>query len=136
MYDPISGNDDDQYIELYNQGTNTVSLANWQFTAGVSFTFPAGTAWRPDGYLVVARNQTNLFAKYPNLNTGNTVGNFGGQLSHKGERVALAMPQSLTTPPAAESGDQHDLCGAGRGDLRHGRALGPMGARAAAAASS
>ena len=33
MYDPISGNDDDQYIELYNQGTNTVSLANGQFSA-------------------------------------------------------------------------------------------------------
>ena len=40
MYDPISGNDDDQYVELYNQGTNAVSLANWQFTAGITFTFP------------------------------------------------------------------------------------------------
>ncbi len=40
MYDPISGNDDDQYIELYNKGTNTVNLSGWQFTAGVTFTFP------------------------------------------------------------------------------------------------
>ena len=39
MYDPISGNDDDQYIELYHHGTNTVNLAGWQFTAGITFTF-------------------------------------------------------------------------------------------------
>ena len=96
MYDPISGNDDDQYLELYNQGTNTVSLANWQFVSGVSFVFPAGTALAPDSYLVVARNPTNLFAEYTNLSWGNTVGGFGGKLSHKGERVALAMPQALT----------------------------------------
>jgi hypothetical protein len=43
MYDPISGNDDDQYIELYNKGTNTVNLAGWQFTSGVTFTFPSVT---------------------------------------------------------------------------------------------
>jgi hypothetical protein len=97
MYDPISGNDDDQYIELYNRGTNTVDLANWQFTAGVNFTFPSGAALAPDSYLVVAANLTNLLAKYPNLNTGNTLGNYGGKLSHKGERVALAMPQFFTT---------------------------------------
>src|SRR6202012_3201826 len=40
MYDPISGNDDDQYIELYNQGTNAINLAGWQFTGGVTYTFP------------------------------------------------------------------------------------------------
>src|SRR5208283_2592461 len=35
MYDPISGNDDDQYVELYNKGTNLIDLSGWQFTAGV-----------------------------------------------------------------------------------------------------
>ncbi len=95
MYDPISGNDDDQYIELYNQGTNTVRLANWQFTAGVNYTFPTNTVLAPDGYLVIARSVTNLLAKYTNLNTQNTLGDYGGKLSHSGERVALAMPQTL-----------------------------------------
>ena len=93
MYKPISGNDDDQYIELYNKGTNAISLANWRFTAGVTFVFPPGASLAPDGYLVVARNTTNLFARYPNLNSGNTFGNFSGKLSHNGERLALAMPQ-------------------------------------------
>ena len=100
MYDPISGNDDDQYIELYNKGTNTINLSGWQFTSGVTFTFPPNVTLAPNGYLVVARNLTNLFAKYPNLNTGNTVGNYGGKLSHNGERVALAMPQTLYTNTA------------------------------------
>ena len=94
MYDPISGNDDDQYIELYNKGTNTVNLTGWQFTSGVTFTF-LNVTLVPNGYLVVARNLTNLFAKYPTLNTGNTVGNYSGKLSHNGELLALAMPQTL-----------------------------------------
>ncbi len=96
MYKPISGNDDDQYIELYNQGTNTANLSGWQFTAGVTFNFPANTTIPSHGYLVVARNLTNLFAKYTNLNAGNVMGNYGGKLSHNGERVALAMPQTLS----------------------------------------
>ncbi len=103
MYFPLSNNDDDQFIELYNKGTNTVSLANWRFVAGVGFTFPPSAALAPDGYLVIARNLTNLLAKYGNLTTANTLGNFTGKLSHRGERVALAMPQPLTvmTPQGA-----------------------------------
>ncbi len=96
MFNPISGNDDDQYIELYNQGTNLVNLAGWQLSAGVTFTFP-GVTLAPNGYLVVARNPANLFAKYPNLNSGNTVGNFSGKLSHNGELVVLSMPQLYRT---------------------------------------
>jgi len=95
MYDPISGNDDDQYIELYNKGTNTVNLSGWLFTSGVSFTFPTNATLSPNGYLVVARNLTNLFSKFPNLSAANTVGNYTGKLSHDGERLALAMPQTL-----------------------------------------
>ncbi len=95
MYDPISGNDDDQYIELYNQGTNTVSLANWQFTSAVTFTFSASASIGPNGYVVIGRNTSELISNYANLNSGNTYGNYSGKLSHSGERVVLAMPQSL-----------------------------------------
>ena len=95
MYHPIGGNDDDQYIELYNRGTHTVSLANWRFEAGVTFTFPESAFLAPDSYLVIARHQANLLAKYPNLNSANTLGDFAGRLSHAGERVALAMPRQL-----------------------------------------
>ncbi|HEV7927356.1 MAG TPA: lamin tail domain-containing protein, partial [Verrucomicrobiae bacterium] len=94
MYDPISGNDDDQYIELYNKGTNTINLAGWQFTAGVTFTFPPNAVIGPNGYVVVGKNITNLFAKYTNLNSSNTYGNYGGKLSHNGELVVLAQPES------------------------------------------
>ncbi|SPE51721.1 hypothetical protein SBV1_1420001 [Verrucomicrobia bacterium] len=95
MYKPISGNDDDQYLELFNQGTNAVSLANWQLTAGVSFTFPPNATIGPQGYVVVGKNTAELFSNYANLNASNTYGNYSGKLSHNGERVALSMPQSL-----------------------------------------
>ncbi|MGC8743825.1 MAG: lamin tail domain-containing protein [Verrucomicrobiia bacterium] len=92
MYHPISGNDDDQYVELYNQSTNTYNLSGWRFVDGIDFVFPENTVIPPNGYLVVAKNVNNLLSKYTQLNSSNTVGNFNGSLSHKGERVALARP--------------------------------------------
>ncbi|MBU6401787.1 MAG: lamin tail domain-containing protein, partial [Verrucomicrobia bacterium] len=97
MYAPISGEADDEYIELYNQGASAVNLGGWQFVSGVAFTFPTNTMLPANGYLVVARNVTNLIARYPNLNPTNAVGDFQGTLSGKGERLALAMPESLTS---------------------------------------
>jgi hypothetical protein len=94
MYDPISGNDDDQYIELYNKGTNTIDLAGWEFTAGVTFSFPPNSIIGPNGYVVVGKNTANLLAHFPNLNSGNTYGNYSGKLSHDGELVVLAQPMS------------------------------------------
>ena len=94
MYDPISGSDDDQYIELYNQGTNAVNLAGWEFTAGVTYTFPANSIIPANGYFVVGKNTANLFAHYTNLSSANTYGNYSGKLSHSGELVVLAQPQS------------------------------------------
>ena len=51
---------------------------------GSAYAIPAGTTIAPGGFLVVAANDTNLFAKYPNLNAANTVGNYPGKLPHKG----------------------------------------------------
>jgi len=98
MYDPISGNNDDQYIELYNQGTNTINLAGWQFTSGVTFTFPPNALAGPNGYVVVGKNTAELFSHYPNLNTANTYGNYSGHLSHDGAWSFWPSPRPILEP--------------------------------------
>jgi len=92
MYNPISGNDDDQYVELYNRSTNTVNLGGWQLSGGISFTFPSNIVLVPDSYLVVARNAGHLRTNYPNLDLVNCLGDYAGKLSHNGEYLALTMP--------------------------------------------
>ena len=92
MYAPISGDPDDEYVELYNRSGAPVNLASWRFVDGIDFTFPAGTVVPVDGYLVVARNRERLFGCYAQLNRTNTVGDFQGALANSGERLALAMP--------------------------------------------
>ncbi len=92
MYDPISGNDDDQYIELYNHSAGAVDMSGWQLNDGVSYTAPANTLLAAGGYLVIARNATQLISHYPNLNAANCLGNFSGKMSHGGEHIALTKP--------------------------------------------
>jgi len=95
MYSPISGNSDEEYIELYNRGTNTVDLSGWQFVSGIGFTFPNGVQLAPGGFLVVAKNAALLRSRYSQLNANNCLGDFSGTLANGGERVALAMPEYM-----------------------------------------
>ncbi len=98
MYKPISTLADDEYVELYNQGTNAVDLGGWRFTSGIDYEFPSGTVLAADGYLVVARNVGRLLTNYPNLTRANALGDFEGSLANKGDRIALGRPQmDLTT---------------------------------------
>jgi hypothetical protein len=97
MYHPVSGEDNDQYVELFNQGTNAVELGAWRFVAGIDFTFPPDRVLPAGGYLVVARNARRLMTNYANLTPNNTVGDFLGSLSHGGERLALALPEELVS---------------------------------------
>lgn len=98
MYHPISGNSDDEYVELYNRGAEAVDLAGWRLEGGIEFTFPASALVPAGGYLVVARNAAWLRPRYAQLNETNTVGDYAGSLGNSGDRIALAMPEvSLTT---------------------------------------
>ncbi len=98
MYHPISEDNDDEYVELYNRGTETVDLSLWRFTDGISFTFPEGTELAAGDYLVVARSAALLIPRHPQLNSQNTLGDYGGRLSDRGERVVLSRPDDLDLP--------------------------------------
>ena len=94
MYHPLVGGDDAQYIELFNHGTNAVSLGGWKIGGGISWTFATNQTLGAGKYLVVGRNTTYLLTNYAQLNATNTVGNFGGKLSGSGERLTLTMPDT------------------------------------------
>lgn len=95
MYHPSSELATEEWIELYNTDTvNAVSLANWKFTNGVSYTFPAGTSIGAGGYLVVTANPAVFHAKYPAV--GNYIAATGWQtlpnsgiLSNSSNRIEL-----------------------------------------------
>ncbi len=100
MFDPISGDSDDEYIELLNRSTNTVNLAGWKFVAGVGFKFPVDTVIQPGAYIVVAKNNARLLSNYPALNSSNTFGNYSGTLKNSGDRLALSMPDEIASTNA------------------------------------
>jgi hypothetical protein len=60
MYNPISGDSDDEYVELFNPGQDLVNVGGWQFTAGIRYTFAPGVSIPAGGYLVVAANASRL----------------------------------------------------------------------------
>src|ERR1041385_2513064 len=66
MYHPSSENTLEEYIELFNSGSTAINLADWKFTAGVKFTFPAVTI-QSGAYLVVSANTNVFIAKYPGV---------------------------------------------------------------------
>ena len=87
MYNPITGDDDDEYVELYNSGSMATNLSGWRLADGIDFTFPANTILAPDSFLVVAKNAAELQSKY-SLFSG-VLGNYTGSLKNSGERIQL-----------------------------------------------
>ncbi|MGB2820197.1 MAG: lamin tail domain-containing protein, partial [Phycisphaerae bacterium] len=99
MYHPISEETLDEYVELFNRGGSDVFLDHWRFTQGIRYTFPEGTVIPAGGYLVVAKDAARLMAAHPGvLSASNTVGDFSGNLSDRGERIVLCRPDDPLLP--------------------------------------
>ncbi|MBN2181745.1 MAG: lamin tail domain-containing protein [Sedimentisphaerales bacterium] len=92
MYHPISENGSDEYVELYNKGTESIDLGGWKLSSGIRYTIPNGTEIAAGGYLVIAADAERLINRYPNLTAANTVGPFEGSLDNRGEKLILSKP--------------------------------------------
>ena len=84
FYDPPR-NARTEFVELHNTSNSDVSIAGWQFTSGVEFTFPAGASIPAQGYVVAAMDPAAFLVEF-----GFTpFGPFTGRLSGEGETVEL-----------------------------------------------
>jgi hypothetical protein len=85
MSAPLANNA--QFVELYNNSTNTAfDLSGWQFQ-GLGYTFPNGSILAPTNYLVLAANGPAFAAAYGATNP--VFDTFSGTLSPNGETLTL-----------------------------------------------
>ncbi len=97
-FNPITGDSEDEWLELRNLSGSPVSLAAWRISDGVSFTFPAGASIAANGYLVVAKNPARVMVNNPMLSPGIVFGPWSGTLADSGEEVVLGEPVTIPGP--------------------------------------
>ena len=79
MYNPASGDQAEEFLELHNTDDATVDLAGWYFD-GIELVFPAGAEIAPESYLVIAADSDQFAAVYgfaPDYVYANALGNSG-----------------------------------------------------------
>ncbi len=73
---------DEQWLELHNRGDVPIDLSRWNFSEGITFTFPQGSSLAAGGHLIVARD--------PARHSGITAyGPYSGSLARSGETLVL-----------------------------------------------
>jgi len=105
MYNPASGNQDEEYIELLNIGETAITLAEydneqlvdvpWRLTDsdGISFDFPLGTTMAPGEHLLLVKNRDAFDFRYTGAAGDVQICEWGGgRLDNGGEKVQLSKP--------------------------------------------
>jgi hypothetical protein len=76
----------EEWIELYNRGSEPVDLTGWKLDGDIDYAFEAETVLAGGDYLVVARDRTGLLAAFPSIRI---VGDFTGRLSNASGSIIL-----------------------------------------------
>ena len=104
MYNPQSGDQKQEFVELRNIGPVAVTLYDsneaepWKFTNGIDYTFDGspGVTVPAGWYVLIAKDVTAYRLKYGEP-AGNVImlGAYDGKLSNSGERLELSMPGDI-----------------------------------------
>lgn len=101
MYNPASGNQGEEYIELHNITASPVTLYDdttlepWKFTDGIELTFPSGSpiTMPANGYLLVVKDPVAYAARYGAPPAGvQIIAYDDGSLNGGGEKIEVSMP--------------------------------------------
>ena len=91
-YNPTSGNQDEEYIELVNSNDYAVDISGWKLTGAVEFTFEKSTVICSNDSIYVSPDRVAFKnrATSPTGGEGHFVqGNYSGHLSNWGEAIQL-----------------------------------------------
>lgn len=83
--------DDFEFVRLLNIGNQALSLSQLEFISGVTFNFSASPVrfLNPGASIIVVKNRLAFRSRYGGSLDGRIAGEFTGNLSNSGERLAL-----------------------------------------------
>ena len=64
MYNPGTGNQNDEFLELHNTTGSDIDISGWSFSQGISVTFGPSTTITAGGYLVVSPSVAQTLTTY------------------------------------------------------------------------
>ncbi|TSA56219.1 MAG: hypothetical protein D4R45_01135 [Planctomycetaceae bacterium] len=110
-YNPASGNQDEEYIQLINPNSYAVDISGWQLTGGVEHTFLPGTVMVAGGSLYVCPDAAAFRARATNPTGGRGLfvqGNYNRHLSNWGETVNLLTEKDYLIDTMTYTGNPSD----------------------------
>lgn len=110
-YNPASGNQDEEYIQLINPNTYAVDISGWKLTGGVRHTFLPGTVIVAGGSLYVCPDVATFRARATNPTGGRGIfvqGNYRRHLSNWGETVNLFTEKDYLIDTMTYAGNPSD----------------------------
>ncbi|MEN6308934.1 MAG: lamin tail domain-containing protein [Anaerohalosphaeraceae bacterium] len=86
---PLYGDEDYEYIELTNIGTESLLLNGVKFTKGITYTFPDSLLIGPGQYLLLVKNQAAFTSRYTVPQEALVLSSYEGSLANSGETISL-----------------------------------------------
>ncbi|MCH8921975.1 MAG: lamin tail domain-containing protein, partial [Planctomycetes bacterium] len=91
-FNPVSGNQDEEFIELVNSNSVAIDISGWKLSGGVEHTFQPGVVIPAGGTLYVTPNSKAFRARASGPSGGQNLlieGGYQGHLSARGETITL-----------------------------------------------
>ena len=119
-FDPISDDQDQEFVELINQSPTATDVSGWRIAGAVRMTLPPGTVIPSGGSVFLSPDQ-RAFRTRDLSPTGNeqrlVLGPYEGNLSAEGETLELFDPEDVLRDSKTYSGSHPGFNGDRRKDL-------------------
>ena len=110
-FNPDSGNQDEEFIQLLNPNAIAVDISDWRLKGGIEHKFDPGTVIPPNGELYICPNVTAFRARAASPRGGEgrfLQGNYNGHLSNLGETLRLVDATGATNNSVTFVGQPSD----------------------------
>ncbi len=100
-YLPVSGNQDEEYVQISNPNSYDVDISGWEIKRGIEHKFESGTVIRANDVMYVAAKKTAFRARAASPKGGEQLfiqGGYRGTISARGETLELWDPRDPANP--------------------------------------